>query len=446
MDTEILIKREQLVKRICARLNNFVDLKHTLSTIIEEIKDLTGFEAVSVRLHKDDDYPYIVHKGFPETFIRQENCLCQHTGSVKKPECLCGNVISGRTNPVNNYYTNKGSFWTNNSTILSPTLVEKEKNTIIRNHCNAAGYESIGLFPIKTREENIGLIQLNDKRTEMFTEDIIEYLEMIGEQIGIAIENALLYEQIKDKNEELENSLKDLSNMQSQLMEAKKMTALADLVSGIAHEIYHPISQSLHLLENIISRTKSVNGTQDLISDEKSIYDMLSNAKGLVKSFRSIAFDQFQESRHLININNFLKDVVRVLEPSIRQKNIEFVIECNQHSEIMGFTGILSQVITLLIQNSYVHGLKNRNKGVISLGCGIVDEETIELTVADNGKGIAPNIRHKLFEPFFTTEKKKHTGLGLHIAKNLIENKLKGELYLDQEYGEGAKFVIRIPA
>lgn len=457
MNTDNLLKREQIAKKICAQLNNFVDLKHTLISIISDLKNLTGFEAISIRLHEDDDYPYYVYKGFSSSFIKHENSLCPKvkvdskiTGSQVKLDCLCGNVISGTVDFTKSYYTQKGSYWTNNSTKTSALIKENETHTNIRNHCNASGYESVGLFPIKTRDENIGLIQLNDMRTDMFTNEMIEYMEMIGEQIGIAIENALLYERVKDKNAELENTVNELNQMQSQLVEAKKMTALADLVTGVAHEVYQPISQSLNVIESIIKKTKDINPdseeTLSLLAEQKSIYEMLSNAKALVKSFRSIAFDQFQESRHLININGFLNDIVRVIKPSFTKKNIEINIECNQMSEIMSYTGILSQVITILAQNSYNHGFKDKLKGAITLGCGIVDEDTIELTVSDNGLGIKENIKHKLFEPFFTTEKKNHVGLGLHIAKNLVENKLKGTIVLDPETTEGTRWIIHIPA
>lgn len=456
MNTDSLIKREQLAKKICAELNNFVDLKNTLVSIITDLKELTGFEAISIRLHEEDDFPYYVYDGFPSSFIKHENSLCpkaeasaNSNGTKAKLDCLCGNVISGSVDISKAYYTDKGSYWTNNSTTTGSSLIENEKSNHIRNFCSASGYMSVGLFPIKNREENIGLIQLNDKRTDMFDNEIIEYLEMVGEQIGIAIENALLYEKVKDKNTELENTVTELNHMQSQLIEAKKMTALADLVTGVAHEVYAPISHSLNLMESLIQKTRNIPESEDiqaLLKDQKSVYEMLGNAKALVKSFRTIAFDQFQESRHLININGFLNDVIRVIEPSLSKKNIEFIIECNQISEIMSFTGVLSQVITILVQNAYHHGYKNEQKGIIALGCSIIDEEVIELSVADNGCGIKDNIKHKLFEPFFTTDKKNYVGLGLHIAKNLVENKLKGSIKLDTTSSYKTKWVIHIPA
>lgn len=442
MDTDVLLKRERLVKNIFARLNDFVDLKRTLSTILSELKELTGFEAVSIRLREDDDYPYFVYNGFPDSFIQRENFICPHLNGKHLPECLCGNVISGTVDCSQKYYTLKGSFWTNNIQKDRDSL-EKNETQILRLACEDANYLSIGLFPIKTRTENIGLIQLNDKRPDLFIPENVEYLEMIGEQIGVAIENSMLYEKVKDKNEELENTLKELNYAQKQLLEANKMTALADLVTGVAHEVYTPVEKSLSLIQTIINSSGHFN--KDIKDAHQNIYNYLNDVSVLVKSFRHIAFDQFQESRHLINLYVFLNDIVRIIKPSIvGKKEIDFKVDCNRHIEIMSFSGILSQVISILLKNSIEHGIDT--KGVISIGCSIVDDEFIELSVSDNGRGIDKNIQHKIFEPFFTTEKKSHTGLGLHFAKSLVKNKLKGKLTFVPGFTSGAKFLVQFPA
>lgn len=454
MNNNALFKREELVKKICAKLNNFVDLKHTLITIIDELKELTGFDAISIRLQDEGDYPYYVYNGFKEDFIKKENFLCTKsncapTANDKGLDCLCGRVISDSMDKSLSFYTDYGSYWTNNSTDTTPLLLEHEKTINIRNHCNASGYLSVGLFPIKTREETIGLIQLNDKRPDLFSEKIIEYLEMIGSQIGVAIENAQLYEKLKNKNTELENTLGSLTHLQDQLVESKKMSSLADLVTGVAHEVYQPITKSLQLIDTIIAETKTIEqkspGLEKLLSEERQVHEMLTNARALVKSFRSVAFDQFQESRHLININNFFRNVITVIKPGLKNKQVDFVIECNKDSEIMGFTGILSQIITQLIHNAHQHGFKGSNRGIITLGCGIFNDDNLAISVSDNGSGIDPSIQHKIFEPFFTTEKKERVGLGLHAAKNLSKNKLKGDLILDTAHKKGSKFVVYFP-
>ncbi len=165
MNTELQFKREQLAKNICIELNNFVDLKNTLKSVMSYIKELTGFESVSIRLQDDGDYPYFVSQGFDEAFIKEENSLCTKLNDTAviengrpKLDCLCGCVIRGNYDSRKPYYTMKGSYWTNNSSELRPYLEKEEINNNIRNYCNDCGYESVGLFPIKSREDIIGLI------------------------------------------------------------------------------------------------------------------------------------------------------------------------------------------------------------------------------------------------------------------------------------------------
>ncbi len=457
MDTASHIKRERIIKDIFAKLINFVDLKHTLFLVIEELKGFSGFEAISIRLQEEGDYPFYVFKGFPESFIQKENFLCSIPHSLPKPdkgkapglECLCGNIISGNVDSTKPYYTNGGSYWTNSSTDNVPLLIQNEPKTKIRNYCNASGYESVGLFPIKTRNENIGLIQLNDKRRNLFTKDLVEFFEMIGEQLGISIENALLYEKIKEKNTILQQTIDELEHAQTHLMEAKKMNRLADMVTGISHEIYHPISESLQELEQLLMKARKLsnNATPELaevIERGKHIHHNISTVKSLVHSFRSVAFDQFQESRHLINLHDFFHDVIKVVEPTQKNKQIIFEIDCHTHAEIMSFSGVLSQILIILISNAYSHGFKNSTDGKIKISCALNQEDFIDIRLSDNGIGIDKKNEFKIFEPFFSTDRKNHTGLGLYIAQNLANSKLKGEVIYDST-APTTDFIIRIP-
>lgn len=204
-----LLERESIAKTICSDLNKFSDLKLTLTSILSNLKELTGCEAVGIRLHKDGDYPYYVYKGFPECFIKLENNLCEkdmegnkvlsEDGNYYILQCVCGKVIRGNTDSSLNFFTGKGSYWTNHaSDIKSRPNIDEELGEL-RGNCIGNGYESTALVPIKSRGDIIGLIHLNDTRLNMFTEDLIEFLEMLGEQIGIAVENSLIQEKLRSK-------------------------------------------------------------------------------------------------------------------------------------------------------------------------------------------------------------------------------------------------------
>lgn len=206
---KILLNREKLTREICSELNNFVDLKNTLISIIIKLRKLTGCEAIAIRLKDEWDYPYYVYEGFPESFILHEDSLCP-TGLNGKPldqcssneillECMCGNVIQGRTDPKQPFFTSHGSFWTNHTGKLIQETSDEDKGGTTRNFCNSSGYLSVALIPIKARGETLGLVQINDYQKNKFDSETIEFLEMICENLGLAIQNALIFSKLKEK-------------------------------------------------------------------------------------------------------------------------------------------------------------------------------------------------------------------------------------------------------
>ncbi len=213
--TEIknLIAREIAARKICAELNNFTDLQPTISTVLKWISKLSGCEAVGMRLARDGDYPYFVSEGFPGHFIKKENSLCAKDSKGKRIsepdgpgyllECMCGNIIRGRFDPVLPYFTEHGSFWSNSTSHLLASTSPEDRRGKTRNFCNSCGYESVALIPIIARGERIGLLQLNDKRKDIFDEAQIRFMEMIGEQIGLAIQNSMAHTELKQAVEEI---------------------------------------------------------------------------------------------------------------------------------------------------------------------------------------------------------------------------------------------------
>jgi PAS domain S-box-containing protein len=212
-ELEQTIERERRAKLICAALNNFVDLKSALVMVISHLKSLTRCEAVGIRLQEDGDYFYYVNKGFPEFFTKQAKGLCSkdsrrtHSAGEKGYllECICRNVIHGGFDASLPFSTEKGSFWTNNTSALLDSISEKLQAKT-KSYCNLFGYESVALIPVKTRDEIIGLIQLSDKKIDIFTEVLIAFLEMIGEHVGLAIQNSLTYTQLKEAEEALQKT------------------------------------------------------------------------------------------------------------------------------------------------------------------------------------------------------------------------------------------------
>jgi GAF domain-containing protein len=117
---------------------------------------------------------------------------------------MCG-VILNEIPENSTLLTAGGSFWTNNSTTFLDNVSEQEKKDLnIRSYCNACGYESIALVPIKYDNIVTGLLQLNDRKIDKFNEELIYYLEMVGSQLGISIRNRKMYTDLLMKYNELQ--------------------------------------------------------------------------------------------------------------------------------------------------------------------------------------------------------------------------------------------------
>ena len=196
---------------------NFVTLRQVLTEILEEICDLSGCQSVAIRLYNNGDYPYYVHEGFPEFFILKENSLCAKDtkGNLildedDNPllECMCGNVLKGRFDPKLPHFTEKGSFWTNNTTKLLASTTEKDMIARTRNMCNYSGYESVALVPIRSGSKTLGLVQMNDPRKDMFTLKTVENYEFIADRVASVVLSAFEIQDRLDGIFELINNFK----------------------------------------------------------------------------------------------------------------------------------------------------------------------------------------------------------------------------------------------
>lgn len=187
-------KLHRLAEAVLALLNRKAGWDDLIARVVRLVQETLGLEAVGLRLNDGDDYPYFVTEGFPAEFVRKENHLCAREKSGKlltdaagNPviECMCGNVIRGRTDPVHPFFTPAGSFWTNGTTALLAGTDEADRQSRTRNRCNGEGYESVALIPIRSSGVTHGLLQLNDRREGMFTLPLIEFLEGLGGSIGL---------------------------------------------------------------------------------------------------------------------------------------------------------------------------------------------------------------------------------------------------------------------
>ncbi len=177
---------------LCNRADTLHELMQELTIFFHR---LTGCEAVGIRLREGNDFPYYVYCGFTGEFVQSENRLCtlDQNGALlcdatDRPvlKCTCGDVLCGRFDSSQPFFTLQGSFWSNSTSELRSLPTEEQpKNS--RSRCNIEGYESMALIPLRTRGETYGLLQFNDKQPDRFTLAMIGLMEQLVDYVAIAL-------------------------------------------------------------------------------------------------------------------------------------------------------------------------------------------------------------------------------------------------------------------
>ncbi len=200
----------ELAREILEILNEPADMKESVAHVLAAVKDRTGFDAVGIRLRDGDDFPYAAHSGMSKGFLAAENTLiarepggdvCRDVTGKPRLACTCGMVLTAGGGKPNPFLTKGGSFWTNDSSPLLALPPEKDPRLKPRNRCIHDGYATVALVPIRSKEEIVGLLHLNDRRKERLSLETVELLEGIASSIGSALMRKRLEAQLRDKEE-----------------------------------------------------------------------------------------------------------------------------------------------------------------------------------------------------------------------------------------------------
>jgi PAS domain S-box-containing protein len=267
-------------------------------------------------------------------------------------------------------------------------------------------------------------------------------------------------EALRKSNDELATTLSTLQRAQSELVRSEKLAALGALVAGVAHELNTPIGNCITVastldeqvalfvesLQHGVRRStlESFTGSARLAAD--ILLRNLRRASELVVSFKQVAVDQTSSQRREFALEEVVAEILLTLQPTIRKSH--FVVDYEIPAEIVcdSYPGPLGQVVANLINNALLHAFEGREQGTVRISARMLADAYFELTVADDGCGIAAADQSRIFDPFFTTKLGKGgSGLGLHIVYNLVTGVLGGDIAVYSESGRGARFVIAAP-
>jgi len=203
---------EQKKVEILKLLNSDYNLDETIYKIVQIINSLNKFDAIGVRLKKNEDFPYFSSLGFSKDFLILENSLietdlkgdfCRKEDGSPSLECTCGFVLTGDTNSRPDLFTEYGSGFFNDTIPLLSLSKSQDPRNHPRNNCIHQGYMSVGLVPIKIKDDIVGLFQFNSKQKYAFNHTLMNFLESISSLIGLALMRNQALDELKESEEHL---------------------------------------------------------------------------------------------------------------------------------------------------------------------------------------------------------------------------------------------------
>ena len=271
--------------------------------------------------------------------------------------------------------------------------------------------------------------------------------------------------ELSEAKQRAEQALVELRDAQRGLIEVEKLASLGSLVSGVAHEINTPLGVAVTASSLLTDRTARLkrqfdagtlgpDGLAEYLDSARQASVLvdrnLERAAQLVSSFKQVSIDHHSDERRRFSLSDYLRTLLRSLEPGWKRRPITFELDVEEGIDLDGHPGVLAQIVGNLVQNALVHAWDEDQPGTLRLSAralpaGDGKPERIELVLADDGRGIPREVLPHVFEPFYTTRRGRGgTGLGLHIAYNLVTARLGGQIEI-RSTPAGTRAIVTFP-
>jgi two-component system, NtrC family, sensor kinase len=427
------------------------DLKTVLDTLVEAAARLCEADGGNIAREREGVYQRVAIYGFSDEFTEYVKTIpvIPERGTATGRALLDGKVVHIPDVQADPEYT----------------FAEAQK---------LGGYRTILSLPMLREGVPIGVLALTRREVRPFTDKQIELVSTFADQAAIAIENVRLFESVEARTRELAMSLDDLRNAQDRLVQTEKLASLGQLTAGIAHEIKNPLNfvnnfsaVSVELIDELREALGGVHLDKKLRAEINEIADTLQGNLDKVvqhgKRADAIVRNMLLHSRQgsgehrPVDINALVDESLNLAYHGARAEKQGFNITLEKSfdpaaGEADLFPQEITRVLLNLISNGFYAATKRKaetNEGDYEPTLAAATKslgDKVEISIRDNGTGIPPEVKEKLFNPFFTTKPAgEGTGLGLSISHDIVVKQHSGSIEVDTQPGEFTEFRIVLP-
>jgi PAS domain S-box-containing protein len=405
------------INAISKAVSSSLELTEVLNSTIDQMSEI--LEPKSVRIYLlDEKKEYLklaAHKGLSDEFISKT-----HTQVRKVGDGLLGQAVQdSKVWVVDNLMRY--------DTPYTESIVDE-------------GLKSTIYVPLIAKGEVVGVMSVSSRTPFKFSDDYIDFLSAVGNQIGVAVHNANLYENTK-------RAYKDLKEAQEQVIRTEKLASLGKLAATIAHEINNPIAAVLNYIRLLIKLITRERFTAEKIEDISRYLSTMesetSRCGEIVKNL--LAFSRQSKIKiEIYNIEDIIDRTLALIDHDLEMREIrtEKKIASNLPRIRCDFKQIQQALLNLMSNASEAM----EKGGILTVEAKrSYTESFIEVWISDTGCGIYEEDKKNIFEPFFTTkEEGKGVGLGLSVVYGII-TRHNGSIEVESEWGKGSTFKMLLP-
>ncbi|MBM4464264.1 MAG: GAF domain-containing protein [Chloroflexi bacterium] len=410
-ETENLRKISTL-NAIAATVSQSLNLGEILNSTLEKVLEVMRVETGGIALmdEQTNELSFTVHRGFPEKLLHEAD-------SLKPGQGLTGRAVqSGKP-------------------ILVEDIYGEDDLSKIELRMKEEGFRSFACIPLGAKEKVLGVMDIASHDLRHFSTQDVELLTSIGNQIGVAIDNARLFH-------DLNEAYKDLAAAKAHLFQSAKLSAVGEFAAGIAHEIRNPL-------------TTIIGDAQLLMADMKPGQPEYESLKAIERSGQRasevianlLSFSRREEYELIpININDSINSALSLIAYQIERSNITITKDLTADLPLVSAsTHHLEEAWINLLLNAR-DAIPAKQRGEIRITSRLDGSgKAVQVLISDTGVGISKANLERMFEPFFTTKDvSEGTGLGLYLTYKIIARH-NGSIEIDSEEGKGTTVTVTLP-